>query len=404
MNRTGAGGVHPGQMHRCRPLAAAACSLVLAAAAGAGAAAGQLVRGDDRPAEAFRDSLDVHRIEVDVRVIDRRGEPIPGLGAADFRVRIGGREVTVEAVEWSDVPSPAGDAAEGGEASARRPGRQARPEAVEPRTGRLIVVFFQTADFYMESKASGHLRMLPRIQGWIDSLAPGDRVALLRYGARLDLDTDFTTDHDLARRAVHRVILGRPDPTERAAPETAAPPATTGPSLADHLDPEAARRAASPEKALRLVAEALTEIPGPKALVWVGWGLGTRHFGRVQSERDYEPAMTALETGRTAVFVLDVSEADYHTLEDGLRQVAWASGGTYSGTWHFPDTAVRLLDQALAGRYTLVLAAPRLEEGEHRLRIDLVDAPGRVLAPAKLYGERRATSGRTSKPAGGVKD
>ena len=37
---------------------------------------------------------------VDVRVLDRAGQPVIGLGAGDFRVKIGGKPLEVQSIVW----------------------------------------------------------------------------------------------------------------------------------------------------------------------------------------------------------------------------------------------------------------------------------------------------------------
>jgi hypothetical protein len=67
----------------------------------------------------------------------------------------------------------------------------------------------------------------------------------------------------------------------------------------------------------------------------------------------YFDALRALEAARASVFVLDVSDADYHTLEVGLERVAADTGGTYAKTHLFPDGAAQRLAATIAGYYVL---------------------------------------------------
>lgn len=364
-----------------------AAALLAAALLAARGAAGQETPSEPaRPEHVFGERIDVHRVIVDLRVIDGRGEPVAGLGPGDFEVRLDGRPVEVEAVEWR--ADPGGDDAGLAPAYLERtdpgPAPAAAPAPVpapaEPPA--LLVVFFQSADFYMGSKAVGHLRMLPRIEELVANLGPGERAAVLRYGGSLRLETDFTADRERLLSAVRRSVLGGERPPIEGGP---------GPSLAAHLDPAAARRAATPERALAVAAEALGAIPGAKTMVFVGWGLGdhSRRTGLASKGRDLDEAHAALAAARIAVFVLDVTSADSHTLEPGLRHLAHVTGGTYASTYHHPGGALRQLERALAGRYTLVLLAPRLDPGRHPLRVRLapgVASLGRwVLAPEAVY-------------------
>src|ERR1700716_152508 len=51
-------------------------------------------------APRFGERVDVARIIVDARVLDDRGNPIPGLTADDFKIRIDGKLARVETAAW----------------------------------------------------------------------------------------------------------------------------------------------------------------------------------------------------------------------------------------------------------------------------------------------------------------
>ncbi len=335
---------------------------------------GPVERRAEAPQGVFGERVEVSRVLVDVRVIDGRGEAVAGLLAADFEVRLDGRPAEVEAVEWH------GGLASADGVAAVLNGTPRAPAAAPPAD--LLVLFLQSADFIMEAKAVGHLRMLPRLEELAGRLAPGQRAAVLRHGGSLRLESDFTADPARLRAALRRAVLGPgPEAGSEAGPEPAAAgPSLEGsfPSLAAALDPERARRASSPERALAVAADALAPLPGSKSIVFVGWGLTGR--GREGSR-----ALAALAAARAPVFVLDVTSADGHLLEGGLRHLAHLTGGTYASTYHFPDGALHRLERAIEGRYTLILRVPRLPPGVHPLRVRL--APGAaslgrwVLAP-----------------------
>ena len=107
------------------------------------------------------------------------------------------------------------------------------------------------------------------------------------------------------------VACGEPNPAEQRASGEATVYATS-----------LVCRAATPETALLLTARALEPLRGPKALVFFGWGMGTLSGSMVFLDADYGPARQALLDARVTVFSLDVTDADYHTLEVGLEQVA----------------------------------------------------------------------------------
>ena len=205
----------------------------------------------------------------------------------------------------------------------------------------------------------------------MDSLGTQDRAAVLIFDSHLRLLLDFTEDKREVQDVLRRRLLREwPRPV----------PAGPFPSLAAHLDRDAARRAASPETALLVLARALRPLPGAKSVLFFGSGLGRLSGGQVLLDADYEPARRALADARAAVFALDVSDADYHTLEITLEKVAVDTGGFYMKTHEFPLLAMSLVEGALHGHYVLAFESPSRKRGLHALDVDLVGRKGTVLA------------------------
>ncbi len=108
-------------------------------------------------------------------------------------------------------------------------------------------------------------------------------------------------------------------------------------------------------------------------MVMFGWGLGDFIPGvGVAMTHDYIPAKRALESSRTTVFVLDVTEADYHTLEAGLQMAAKDTGGSYQKTYLFPQLAMDKIEKTMSGYYVLVVKRPpELQRGVHKILVDV---------------------------------
>jgi VWFA-related protein len=293
----------------------------------------------------FKDELLVIRIITEVRVVDRRGDPILGLEAGDFRATVGGVEVEVEAAEWiAGPPSPSPLVTVPGLPESRS---LAESHPLDPRRGRLIVIFVQK-DFE-SARLSGLYRMSFYARDFVESLAPEDRAALVVFGSHLQIHSDFTSDFAALTEKLTVPALFRDEQcTEQL----------SLPSLAEHFSVEEARDAANISQALAVLGEALEPIPGPKNVVLFGWGIG-RFTGRtVWLGEDYRDARQALASSRSTVFSLDVTTADYHTLEVGLKAVAADTGGFYAKTHLFPELAVQRLARVISGYYELSLIAP----------------------------------------------
>lgn len=349
-NRGRQGSTHVG-MARRRLAAAAVLSICPALAA------------DDEQVRR-RESVDVDRVVVEVRVVGSGGQPLRGLEAGQFRLEVDGQPAPIESVRWVDQGP--GAPPTGNEPAGTPPAPGAAPD-------RLLLLLFQK-DLTV-TRGHGLLRMQRYAREFIDRLGPHDRVAVASHDSRLRVWLDFTTDRDAARKALtHSVLFGH------AMEE----PLPAGPSLRGGLDAEAARKAATPEAAVRVLAEALEGLPGTKTMVLFGWGMGELGPSGARMTYEYEPALAALTRAGVSVFTLDLTGADYHTLEFGLQQVAQDTGGTYARTHLFPQAAVERLEAALAGHYLLSFERPAsLPRGEHRIRVRLAGARGTVLARSK---------------------
>jgi VWFA-related protein len=312
------------------------------------------------------DKIDVSLSTIVVRVVDTWGAPVLDLKPEDFRVRAGRKEIPVAALDWvsGEAPPPAPAAPPAGEEEAPSPAPSAAP------AGRRVVFFVQ-ADLN-PTRISGQLRLRPHTRGLLDTFPPADRVAVVSYDSHLKLWQDFTQDHEKVYAAIDRAMLYSKE-TE-IAPE--------GPeSLASHFDYAAARRAATPERALELTARALEPFPGEKTLIFLGWGLGRFGGGGVDMVPAYRPAVRALAAAHASVFVLDVTSADSHSLEIGLQNVADATGGIYLKTFRLPGLATRTLAKAISGYYVLTLDSAELPGAKGQLQIELRDGRrGTVIA------------------------
>jgi len=339
-----------------RALAALACAAALAQ------------QQPPSPPPRFKDTVTVERLVVDVRVVDASGQPVLGLRPEDFKVKLDGKPVAVESALW------VGSSAEEDLGIVVTPEGTSAPPAAgafpEPR----LVVFLLQKDLE-RSRIVGLLRMVEKAEGLLASLSPDDRVAALLFDTHLRALQDFTDDRARARRALRDGVLH----SQMAVQDS------DEPSLLAHLDRWAAKHAASPERALYVIGEALQALPGPKTLIFFGWGLGRFSREGVSMTPDYDPARHALQKARCSVFALDVTDADYHSLEVGLIQVAEDTGGFYAKTHIFPDAALKRMERALSGYYVLSFERPEGKPGLRRLEVDLIKGRrGRVLAPTAV--------------------
>jgi VWFA-related protein len=306
--------------------------------------------------------VEVSRLIVDARVVDDAGAPVRDLGVDDFKIKIDGRPARIESVRW---------VGEGGTRTAAPDRSAALPDAGTEPTGRLIVFLFQKD--LRGHRIWGLMRMLTQARGFLDTLAPDDRIAILSFDSHLKVWVDFTSDRVRVRDILDRGILFEHPPS---APESLTL------SLVARLEPAAGKRTYNIEKGLRLIADALEPLPGAKTIVLFGHGFGrfNPRTDAVEMENDYENAAQALIDARTSVFSLDVTRGDHHSLEFGLQRVADETGGFYARTYEFPERAMHFLAGALAGYYVLIVEKPDLEPGMHDVDVTLTRRKGTVLA------------------------
>jgi VWFA-related protein len=312
--------------------------------------------------ERFTDRVDVERVVVDVRALDTKGQALLALDADDFSVKIGGKPVAIESVTWVGGAKP----------SAGTPGAgiDAVPAATEdPIPGRLIIFLLQKD--IEPSRLTGLMRMLIESQRFLDELTPRDRIAVLSFDYQLKVWLDFTNDREAVRRVFQREVLFKEPPPVHQ---------TSAVSLTRRLDVATASKTYSIEKALHRIADALHDLPGSKSIVFVGHGFGRLGWTGVTMEHGYEEARDALMAARASVFSLDITNADYHSLEAGLQLVSRDTGGFFARTHLFTQQAMNRLSGVLAGYYVLFLEPPNVGAGAHDIDVRLTREQGTVLA------------------------
>jgi VWFA-related protein len=323
-----------------------------------------------------QEQITVERILVDTRVTDDRGNPITGLKASDFHVRVDGKPASVESIEW--IPETAA-ARELANIDAQIADVNTSLDQPAPH-GRLLIFFYQTDFARNSSRIVGQMQTVVNANDWLDWLDPEDRVAVFSFDSHLKFRLDFTNNKDHIKDAMEQAML-----TDEPQPPQTVPM----PALAKRLDREEMRKASTPEAGLIIVANALRPIPGPKSIILFGWGLGRLTPSGVMMESKYVAARQALESARASVFSIDFTQADYHSLEAGLGQVAGDTGGFYAKTFHFPKIAVDRLQKTLAGHYELEVRKPDTKvRGTHTIEVDVPSQRRATVLARSTYVDR----------------
>lgn len=319
----------------------------------------------------IQETITVARVLLDVRVTEFGGEPILGLTEKDFTVTLGGRPAQVESVTW--IPETSVARVIAGVEEEDAPPVPATEQNPMPR-GRLFVVFIQTDFARVSERNRGQLHFLRYAKEMIETFEADDRVAVFSFDSHLKFRLDFTDDKERIKGAIEDAL---------AIAEPATPQVVPNPSLARRLNRDEMKKATSSEEALILVGNALRNIPGPKSLLLMGWGLGEYFGGMVVMGHKYTIARRVLEAARVTIFALDTTDADYHTLELGLKKAAADTGGFYAKTHIFPRLALDRLQKTLSGHYELEVRRPEgLKPGTHEVDVRVKRRGAHVLAPA----------------------
>ena len=166
-----------------RRRAARAVSTVTAAALGVTLAAQQ--------PPTFRSGVEL--IEVDATVLDRDGNPIPDLQAADFAVTVDGAPRDVVQAQFISLRAPVGNTGSAG-SPAVDAGYTSNADA-DP--GRLIVILVDEGSIpFGEGR-----HVMQAAAEFVDSLSPGDRVSVVAI-PQPGVYIDFTSDHERVRYAL----------------------------------------------------------------------------------------------------------------------------------------------------------------------------------------------------------
>ena len=312
--------------------------------------------------QGVQERITVNRVIVTGRVLDRLGNPILGLKAGDFRLRVDGLGTPIETAEWISGGRPPDE-------KTVPPGvlSAAAAEPDIPLPPHLTVLLFQWE--IAGQKDVGFVRMMRQAKRFLDTLGADERIAVLGYGSTLRLLQDFTTDHGAVVEAIRNI---RSAAWKGRSGESGGP--TLSAALAD------CGRTDSIEKALLCIGTALAELRGPKTMLFFGWTAATTK----ETWRDEYPAiLEAIGKAETSVSVLDISDgrrvAARPVLPQSLKDIASDTGGVYNETYDFPDLARRRTERSLEGYYEIVFRDPTVRHGPHEIEIELVGRAGTPL-------------------------
>jgi VWFA-related protein len=148
-----------------------------------------------QPPQEPRFQTSVEVTSLDISVVDDHGKPIAGLTPNDFSVRVDGNQRRVVTAEWVPLAAPADDT----------PPPPPPPDGYSTNEsatgGRLIVIAVDQPNI----RFGGAMAIQRATQGFVDRLAPSDRIAVAGFGIGAP-STPFTSDRERIKQALSRMV------------------------------------------------------------------------------------------------------------------------------------------------------------------------------------------------------
>jgi len=309
------------------------------------------------------EELQVHRKMIDVRVFDAKGNPMTGLTGSDFRLRVGRVEIPILYCEWVD----SGVATHLGSEPDDLPVTKLSHKFESRQSGRRIVMFLQ-GDI-TGARQTGLMRGAQMATELLSQLNKEDLVSVFSFVSHLKMHSDWTRDKRQIEDAIWDALKHKDEFWPSDDPNVC---------IEDHFDSQTAKDIANPERALGYIGEALEATKGTKVLFFIGWGLGRFSSSGVSMTPQYDSAVQKLTQSRVTVYSLDISRADYHSLEVGMKSVSKQTGGFYQKTHQYSKRVFEKALRASRGYYLLTFEPPD-SDPPHAFKINLVGRKGELL-------------------------
>lgn len=158
-------------------------------------------RAEAPPSTQFDGALDVRVVNVEAVVTDGRGQRVPGLGPADFRLLVDGREVPID--YFSEIRE--GETVRSSAEVASGEGIRPAPAAPAPAPAGVNYLVFLDERFTIAAQRDF---VLQRMLGDLSGLRAVDRMAVVAYdGKRLERLLDWTAERSEVESAFKTAML-----------------------------------------------------------------------------------------------------------------------------------------------------------------------------------------------------
>jgi len=155
--------------------------------------------------------VSTNEVLVDVRVTDRKGDPVTDLKQSDFKVDEDGVPQKINSFDLENIQKLAQETGENGKPAEINLGTlpRATPQETYRRmvqNHRLIVLFFDLSSMQIPDL----LRALQSAQNFLKTeMTPADLVAVVTYSSNLKVLQDFTNDRDALSKSIRSIQIGQ---------------------------------------------------------------------------------------------------------------------------------------------------------------------------------------------------
>ncbi len=162
-------------------------------------------------AQGYTLKVSTNEVLVDVRVTDRKGDPVTSLKQSDFKVYEDGVLQRINSFDLENIRKLAQELGENGKPAEINLGALPRTTPQETyrqmvQNHRLIVLFFDLTSMQIPDL----LRALQSAQNFLKTgMTPADLVAVVTYSSNLKVLQDFTNDRDVLSKAIKSIQIGQ---------------------------------------------------------------------------------------------------------------------------------------------------------------------------------------------------
>ena len=158
------------------------------------------------PQQQYQEKVKVINRITDFRVLDRQGNPVKGLAAKDFKIKIDGKPVSIVALdEYTGIPldSPEAKSFELAMAEFEAKGGTPPQPPTKPRYFYFLLNVHDSGDRANIENIKTALKMVDEI------LLPHDRAAVLAYNGTMRILQNLTSDKAAVKDAINRARMPR---------------------------------------------------------------------------------------------------------------------------------------------------------------------------------------------------